>query len=220
MINLEASDNELIAHVGRRSAEAFEELYRRHAPAVQSLIRRLFGDPDVAKEVTDDAFMRLWEHAHDLRKDGRLRAWLTTVSHNAALDRFRRKRISTDPLADAFDRSDERRGPPDEAIMKEQQREIRAALLQLAESQRNAIELAYFRGWTQGQIASFTGEPLGTIKGRIRLGMKRLRALMERDGGLVIEPSIARPQLQPPRLGWRTPTSSYCNADMSAGRAV
>jgi RNA polymerase sigma-70 factor, ECF subfamily len=184
MINLEASDNELIAHVGRRSAEAFEELYRRHAPGVQSLIRRLFGDADVATEVTNDAFIRLWDHAFELRKEGRLRAWLTTVSRNAALDRFRRKRISTLPLAGAFDRSDEWHGPPDEAIIKEQKQEIRAAMLQLPESQRNAIELAYFRGLSQSQIASFTGESLGTIKGRIRLGMKRLRELMERDGGL------------------------------------
>ena len=174
----EATDEELLALVAGRRPDAFEELYRRHAPAVNALGRRLFGDPEVAAEVTQVAFMRLWDRAHLMDRESRLRAWLTTVAHNAGVDRQRRKRLSTIPLVEAHDRATESLDPADEAIMKEQKHDVRTALRALPSEQRNAIELSYFGGLTQTEIARLTGEPLGTIKGRIRLGMQRLRTLM------------------------------------------
>jgi RNA polymerase sigma-70 factor (ECF subfamily) len=179
----EASDPELLDLVGQRDAAAFEELYRRHAPAVTAVARRLTQDAELGSEVTQVAFMRLWDRAPLLDREGRLRAWLTTVAHNAAVDRRRGKKVATLPLIEALDRAWASPGPEDEAIMTEGKREVRAALRELPMEQRNAIELAYFGGLSQSEIAQLTGDPLGTVKGRIRLGMQRLRALMMNTAG-------------------------------------
>lgn len=178
----EATDHELLAMVAQRHDAAFEELYRRHAPAVNALGRRLFGDPELAAEVTHVAFMRLWERAHLMHGESRLRAWLTTVAHNAARDRYRRRHVQTLPLADGYDRAAATPGPDDEAIMTEQKHDVRVALSALPAEQRSAIELSYFGGLSQSEIATLTGEPLGTIKGRIRLGMQRMRTLITAAG--------------------------------------
>jgi RNA polymerase sigma-70 factor, ECF subfamily len=171
------ADSELLVLLAQRRSDAFEELYRRHAPAVTAAMRRLLGDSELAAEVTQVAFMRLWDrHADDGR--GRLRAWLVRVAHNAAIDRLRVKSASTLPLTEAVDRAAESLGPDEEVIMKERKHDVRAALRTLPNVQRNAIELAYFSGLSQSDIAQFTGEPLGTVKGRIRLGMQRLRTLL------------------------------------------
>ncbi len=182
----EASDPELLALVVRRRADAFEELYRRHAPAVHAVARRVFADPDLAAEVTHVAFMRLWERAQLLDPQSRIRAWLMTVAHRAALDRWRTKRVATVALIETRDRASASPGPEDEAIVTEQKHEIRSALRELPAEQRNAIELAYFGGLSQSEIAEATGDPLGTVKGRIRLGMQRLRALLTLTGESVL----------------------------------
>jgi RNA polymerase sigma-70 factor, ECF subfamily len=178
----EANDQELLELVARRRVDAFEELYRRHAPAVNALARRTFVDPELAAEVTHVAFMRLWDRAHLMHRESRLRAWLTTVAHNAGSDRRRRKHLATMPLVEARDFASAAIGPDDEAIMTESKREVRAALRQLPLEQRKAIELAYFGELSQTEIAQLTGDPLGTVKGRIRLGMQRLRTLMTAAG--------------------------------------
>ena len=180
----EAMDGELVKLVSQRHTEAFEELYRRHAPAVNAIARRLFGDVELAAEVTQVAFMRLWDRTHLVDGEGRIRPWLVTVARNAGIDRRRRKRLSTSPLVEALDRVAEAPGPEDEAITNERKHDIRAALRALPTAQRNAIELSYFGGLSQSEIADVTGEPLGTIKGRIRLGMQRLRTLMTTTGEL------------------------------------
>jgi RNA polymerase sigma-70 factor (ECF subfamily) len=179
----EASDQELLDLVAGRRIDAFEELYRRHAPAVHAVARRLTRDDELSSEVTQTAFMRLWDRAAMLDRESRLRAWLSTVAHNAALDRRRRKTFATVPLVDALDRAATSPGPDDEAIMTEDKRQVRTALRALPEEQRNAIELAYFGGLSQSEIAQLTGDPLGTVKGRIRLGMQRLRTLMTAPAG-------------------------------------
>jgi RNA polymerase sigma-70 factor, ECF subfamily len=180
----DATDEELLARVARRDERAFEELYRRHAPAVHGLSRRLSADPEVAAEVTQVAFMRLWDRAHVMHGESRVRPWLTTVAYNAAMDRHRRRRVATVGLAEDFDRAAAAPGPDDEAIMTEQHHDVRTALRELSKDQRSAIELSYFGGLSQSEIARLTGEPLGTVKGRIRLGMRRLRTLIAGAGEL------------------------------------
>jgi RNA polymerase sigma-70 factor, ECF subfamily len=175
------ADSELLVLLAQRRSDAFEELYRRHAPAVTAAMRRLLRDSELAAEVTQVAFMRLWDRYADDR-GGRLRAWLVRVAHNAAIDRLRIKRVSTAPLTEAVDRAAEALGPDEEVITKERKNDVRAALRALPNVQRDAIELAYFGGLSQNDIAQITGEPLGTVKGRIRLGMQRLRALMTTSG--------------------------------------
>jgi RNA polymerase sigma-70 factor (ECF subfamily) len=171
------AEGELLALLAHRRPDAFEELYRRHAPAVTATMRRLFRDSELAAEVTQVAFMRLWERYADDHR-GRLRAWLVRVAHNAAIDRLRIKSVSTLPLTEDVDRAAELLGPDEEVIMKERKNDVRAALRALPNLQRDAIELSYFGGLSQTDIAEITGEPLGTVKGRIRLGMQRLRAIM------------------------------------------
>jgi RNA polymerase sigma-70 factor (ECF subfamily) len=174
-------DGELLALLAQRRSDAFEELYRRHAPAVTAAMRRVLGDSELAAEATQVAFMRLWDrYADDGR--GRLRGWLVRVAHNAAIDRLRAKSVSTSPLTEAVDRAADSLGPDEELIMKERKNDVRAALRALPNVQRDAIELSYFSGLSQSDIAQITGEPLGTVKGRIRLGMQRLRALMTTSG--------------------------------------
>jgi RNA polymerase sigma-70 factor (ECF subfamily) len=175
------TDSELLVLLAQRRSDAFEELYRRHAPAVTAAMRRLLRDSELAAEVTQVAFMRLWDRYADDRQ-GRLRAWLVRVAHNAAIDRLRVKSVSTAPLTEAVDRAAQSLGPDEEVIMKERKNDVRAALRTLPNVQRDAIELAYFGGLSQSDIAQFTGEALGTVKGRIRLGMQRLRALMTTSG--------------------------------------
>ncbi len=164
----EQADGELLERVARRCTDAFEELYRRHAPVVNAFGRRLFGDPELAAEATQVAFMRLWDRAHLMERQSRLRAWLITVAHNAAVDRRRRTSFSTIT-------SD----PADEVARSEQEHDVRAALRALPIEQRTVIELSYFCGLSQTEMARLIGVPLGTIKGRIRLAMRRLKTLLE-----------------------------------------
>jgi RNA polymerase sigma-70 factor (ECF subfamily) len=171
------ADEVLLALLKSRNSGAFEELYRRHAPSVNAATRRLFRDPDLASEATQSAFMRLWERPND---DGliRLRPWLVRVAHNAAVDRLRRKRLHVASLDEAPDKADESCLPDEEVIMKEQKRDVRAALQALPDGQRDVIELSYFGGLSQGDISELVDIPLGTVKSRIRLGMQRLRTLL------------------------------------------
>jgi RNA polymerase sigma-70 factor (ECF subfamily) len=171
------ADGELLERVAQRCTEAFEELYRRHAPAVNAFGRRLFGDPELAAEATHVAFMRLWDRAHLMERQSRLRAWLITVAHNAAVDRRRRRNFSTITLVEAHDRVAES-DPADEVVLSEQKHDVRAALRALPPEQRTVVELSYFGGLSQTEMAHHIGVPLGTIKGRIRLAMRRLKTLL------------------------------------------
>jgi len=171
------TDSALLALIRDRNTGAFEELYRRHAAAVAAATRRLCGDRDLANEVIQVAFMRLWDRPHE-DQQSRIRPWLVRVAHNAAVDRLRRKRLTVLPLVEAHDEVDESRLPDEEIIMKEQKRDIRAALRALPDVQRDVIELSYFGGLSQCDIAELIDVPLGTVKSRIRLGMQRLRTLL------------------------------------------
>ena len=177
----EPEDGELLEQVARRCTGAFEELYRRHAPALNAFGRRLFGDPELAADATHVAFMRLWDRAHLMQRQSRLRAWLITVAHNAAVDRSRRRRFSTIPLSEAVDRVSEP-DPADDVVLSEQRHDVRAALRALPSEQRTVIELSYFGGLSQTEMAQHLGVPLGTIKGRIRLAMRRLKTLLDTRG--------------------------------------
>jgi RNA polymerase sigma-70 factor (ECF subfamily) len=192
---VKASDRELVALVAKHSVGAFEELYRRHAGAVTGKAKRLFADANLATEVTDVAFMQLWDRADRLNAEGPVRGWLARVAHNAAVDCLRRNRPLTYPLVYALGQIADVPGPDDEVIMKEQRNDIRDALRELPASQRNAIELSFFCGLSQREIAHLTGEPLGTVKGRIRLGIQRLRRANAIDHSCTFTPARYRKRL-------------------------
>jgi RNA polymerase sigma-70 factor (ECF subfamily) len=187
------SDEDLVAAVGHGDEQSLLTLYTRHARPVYALVLRMLHDDEAAEEAVQDAFMRLWRRANDFDpRRSTLRTWLLTIAHHLVVDELRRRRSrpfafsrpqppataasgeprSGDPLAD----------PVAAAEDDETGAEVRAALAAVPGVQRAAIELAYFGGLSQTEIAAATGVPLGTIKSRIRFGMLALQAELERRG--------------------------------------
>lgn len=172
----ELDDEALLRLVVIRRADAFDELYRRHAFAVAAVAARASRNRSDADEATQSAFLALWRRAPSVVVRGAsLRAWLVTVGRNAAIDRARGARPvhALDASHETIPASEP--GPEDSAMQRDTSRSVRAALEALDPDQRSVVELAYFGGLSQTEIAVTTGVPLGTVKGRIRLAMRHLR---------------------------------------------
>ena len=183
----EAALRELIVAVARGDQSAMARLYDAMHRLVFVLARRILGANDHAEEVTLDVFMQVWRSAPSFDADrGRVSTWLLTIARSRALDRRRslaaralRENAWTDALAD--DTADCTCGVDPQRMHERDERRdtVRAAIRALPEAQRRAIELAYFPGLSHTQIASRLGEPLGTVKTRIRLGMIKLKDLLQ-----------------------------------------
>jgi RNA polymerase sigma-70 factor (ECF subfamily) len=169
------------AAVVRRIAEGDESalatLYDRWSQSVYSLVAHLLEDADGAEDVVEESFWQVWQRASSYDPSrGTVRSWLLTIGRSRALDRLRsRKRNPEDFAADLTVIRDPRSDPSQEAEGAERRQLVYAALVELPEEQRHALELAYFRGLSQSEIAAVLGEPLGTVKTRMRLGMQKLR---------------------------------------------
>ena len=166
--------------------EALERLYDRYSSLVFSVGVRVLNDRQLAEDVTQDVFLRLWRRpwSYDPTR-GRFRSWLMSVTRNRAIDERRRvvRRLraeeSDDEAAPRLPAPERFHDPQLEAELAEQRRAVRQAMTRLPPAQREVIELAYFGGLTQVEIAARTGEPLGTVKTRVRLGMKKLRGSLQ-----------------------------------------
>jgi len=175
-------DGALLRLVVARRADAFDELYRRHAAAVSAFASRVCADRSVSDDLTQQTFLALWTRASSIAGVGHsIRPWLLTVVRNAAVDRQRRIRPSLE-LDPKSDRAAESAGPAEVAMQNQLERDIRRALDALATDQRAVIELAYFGGLTQTQIAEVLDTPLGTVKSRVRLAMQHLRRSVDAFG--------------------------------------
>jgi RNA polymerase sigma-70 factor, ECF subfamily len=174
------ADEELMPLVGRRDPEAFEVLYDRHGGAAYSLAYRIVGDRAAAEEVTQEAFISVWRSgARFDAARGSVRSWLLSVVRNRAID-FLRSRAGRAPKLDfdddsALEQRPARERTEEEALRRETAAELRGALGKLPGEQSKVIELAYFGGFSHSEIAQILGLPMGTVKGRMRLGLEKIR---------------------------------------------
>ena len=178
-----ARDEELVGRLTERDERALERLYDRYGRATYSLVLKMLRDPARAEEVSQEVFLKLWRRPESyVPGRGAFATWLLSVAHHRAVDELRTRRHEifslgsddTPPRELIDDGSD----LADGAWVREQRAAVRAALATLPATQRQAVELAYFAGLTQREIAERLGEPLGTVKTRIRLAMQKLRAIL------------------------------------------
>ncbi len=179
------SDRELIGLIGR-TAEGDEAalgvLYDKTGSQVFGLAFRVLNDSMMAEEVTMDVYMQVWKQAGKFDQDrGNPMVWLTVLTRSRAIDRLRvgkKDRESREPLEEISEEQDEEHDPEQRSMYSEQGRIVRQALNSIPSEQRIIIELAYFEGLSQSEISMQIGEPLGTVKTRVRLGMVKLRNLL------------------------------------------
>jgi RNA polymerase sigma-70 factor (ECF subfamily) len=173
-----ASDTQLIVAIGRWRQDALAEAYRRHAGAVFALARRLLVDATLAEEVVQEVFLRIWNQPEKFDPErGTLRSYLLAQCHGRSVDLLRsetsrRRREERDARRTAEDGYDLEHEVVDLAVAER----VKEALATLPEVEREAIALAYFGGHTYREVADLLDQPEGTVKSRIRTGLKRLRS--------------------------------------------
>jgi RNA polymerase sigma-70 factor (ECF subfamily) len=179
-VDLRALADEDLMQIARRGdARAFEVIYERHAQAAFSLAYRIMGTRAGAEDVTQDAFLSIWRSGERYdRRRGSVRTWVLGIVHHRGIDALRRatvharRRAGDEGIEERFEAAERTDA---EAARREEALTVRAALGGLPPDQVQVIELAYFGGFTHTEIAEMLDAPVGTIKGRMRLGLKKLR---------------------------------------------
>jgi RNA polymerase sigma-70 factor (ECF subfamily) len=173
------ADEDLMQLVRRGHAPAFEVIYERHSQAAFSLAYRMAGSRGVAEDVVQDAFLNIWRSgAHYERTRGSVRTWVLGIVHHRAIDALRRsfvherRRASDEGIEERLETGQRTEV---EAARHEEAHTVRAALDHLPSEQSQVIELAYFGGFTHTEIATMLDTPVGTVKGRMRLGLEKMR---------------------------------------------
>lgn len=182
------ADEDLMGLVAGSDADAFAVLYERHANVAFSLAFRMCGKRPIAEEVIQDAFLSMWRGGSRYdRTRGSVRTWVLGIVHNRAVDALRRGtvhdrgRVSEEGIEERMEAPDR---TEQEVDRRDEAREIRAALEGLPAEQSHVIELAYYGGFTHSEIAAMLDIPIGTIKGRMRLGLEKLRDQLTPTEGL------------------------------------
>lgn len=176
-MKITSTDSELVQMVASRDERAFLVLYDRFAPRVYALVLRILGDVMMAEEATQDTFLKLWSRARSfIPGQGEAVSWLLTIAHRTALDRLRLENRRL-PASNARSPEDQWPTIPDETSMNSDARwrSLHFAVQSLPLEQRQVIDLAYYKGMSQSEIAEVLGWPLGTVKTRIRAAMHALR---------------------------------------------
>lgn len=167
---------ELMARLRRRDADAFEAIYDRYHRAVYGVALRILGETGAAEDVTQAVFLKLWS-SPEMFRGGNFGAWIVRVTRNRALDVLRAR--TSHPESELSDAVPEDDALEDVALANIDAAHVRAALASLPDDQRGPIEMGFFGGATHQEIARRTGVPLGTIKTRIRTGLRRLRSALD-----------------------------------------
>jgi RNA polymerase sigma-70 factor, ECF subfamily len=172
------TDKDLISHVGQGDAQAFATLYERHRRAAYSLAYRMMGEKQAAEDLLQEAFLKLWRGAASYRAErGSVRTWLLSIVHNRGIDQLR-SLASRRRMQEKIETSAPKSQPSEaftQSWRNSQRGQVREALKSLPSEQLNVLELAYFLGYTHVEIAELLDLPLGTVKGRMRLGLKKIR---------------------------------------------
>jgi RNA polymerase sigma-70 factor (ECF subfamily) len=177
------ADRESVRQMAKGDPDALGALYDRHARLLYSLALRIVRDPAAAEDVLQEAFAQVWRQAgtFDVRR-GTVAGWLVTVTRSRALDRLRRGRARGEAGTDAaIEVADPATGIDLQLVSAEQAARVRTALAALGDEQRVPIELAYYEGLSQTEIATTLNVPLGTIKTRMRQALRRLRDALAGD---------------------------------------
>ncbi len=182
----ELADEDLMQLVRQGEAVAFEIIYERHCNAAFSLAYRMTGKRSIAEDVVQEAFLSLWRSgARYDRTRGSVRTWTLGIVHNRAIDALRRgivhdrRRASDEGIEERFEAPE---NTEIEVARRDESREIREAMNELPREQSQVIELAYFGGFTHTEIATMLNAPIGTIKGRMRLGLAKMRLALGDPG--------------------------------------
>jgi RNA polymerase sigma-70 factor (ECF subfamily) len=176
----------ILPAVARGDVAAFGELYDRHAATLYAVLLRILGSPEDAQEALQETFLKVWTNApaFDAERGSEI-AWLISIARSRGIDRLRSRRVRSDRENDAGREISiqtgfvEKKTGADDAVASQERVAVRSALDELPAAQRTALEMAYFEGLSQSEIAQRTGEPLGTIKTRMQLGMKKLRERLQ-----------------------------------------
>jgi RNA polymerase sigma-70 factor, ECF subfamily len=177
------ADEELMPWIAKKDPEAFEVFYDRHGGAGYSLAYRILGERSAAEDCIQEAFISIWKSgARFDRTRGSVRSWTLSIVRNRAIDALRSKAGKAPKLTFDDDAILEARPAEEhteaEVMAAETADEVRGALSQLPSDQSKVIELAYFGGFSQSEIAGMLNVPLGTVKGRMRLGLEKIRGEM------------------------------------------
>jgi RNA polymerase sigma-70 factor (ECF subfamily) len=182
------ADEELMARVREGDADAFEVIYDRHCGVAFSLAYRMCGRRAGAEDVMQEAFLALWRSgARYDHTRGSVRNWILRIVHNRAVDALRRggvregRHFHEEGLLERVPGSEH---TEEQALASEQAQEVQGALRALPREQSRVVELAYFGGFTHTEIASMLQMPVGTVKGRMRLGLAKLRLALDDDQGV------------------------------------
>jgi RNA polymerase sigma factor (sigma-70 family) len=177
------SDEAVVALAARADDVAFAELYDRYGRVAYGLALRVLRDEALAEDAVQDAFLAIWRGASRfIPERGRASSWILTVVHRRAVDLVRREnRRRTEPF-EGEELATNEGSAEDVAWLRLERERVHAALQQLPDPQREALELAYYGGFTQSELAERLGQPLGTIKSRMFAGLGRLHELLEAPG--------------------------------------
>jgi RNA polymerase sigma-70 factor (ECF subfamily) len=175
------SDEALVALVARGDDDALAELYDRVSRVAYGLALRVLRDERHAEDAVQEAFLQVWRNASSFRADrAKASTWILTLVHRRAVDLVRREeRRQTDPITDDYGLGAAPEPTEEAAWLRFERERVQAALRQLPDVQREALELAYYGGFSQSELAERLGVPLGTIKSRMFAGLARLRELLD-----------------------------------------
>jgi len=180
-------DETLIRLVTRSHSEALSELYDRFNRLVFGLALNAVHDQGLAEEITQDVFMRVWDRAGTYHAEqGKVATWVASITRNRAIDILRYQKIRPEGSSLSLEELPYFDPPDSQSIeveveLNSQKQLVRRSLSLLPKEQRDALALAFFKGYTQQEVAEALGEPLGTVKTRIRLGMQKLRQILEEE---------------------------------------